>query len=177
MEAQTTMPKDVFARVIRWDMNNPWCQQAIQWWSRIQDRNHFDPDVLTYPNTAVIQAYEKQTGRPLLYMPVHKVYMMEALGPNPDANGFEIASSLAQIVKALAWDAPKDGVGELYFPCTDENVNGFCTDHGFNRMLYQSGTTQLPRPEGATDDPKPEPVMADMPHWKFKVFKDGVQRV
>jgi hypothetical protein len=172
MEAQLEhMPKDIFTRIIRGDMNFPPVQQAVAWFNRIAERNHFDPDVLTYPSTALIQAYSKQTGKPLLYMPVHKVYHMEALGPAPDASGYDIAAALAQIVKALAWDAPKDGVGELYYACTDPTVDSFCRDHGFTRMLYQSGTNQGPREPDAKDDPPPVPVMSDMPHYKFKVFR------
>lgn len=165
------MPRDVFTRVIRGDMNYPPVQQAVAWFNRIQDRNHFDPDVLTYPSTALIQAYDKLTGKPLLYVPVHKVYMVEALGPAPDADGYDVAAALAQVIKACAWDAPKDGVGEIHYACTDPTIDDFCTRHGFMRMLYQSGTTQLPRPEGAEKDPDPEPVLSDMPHYKFKVFR------
>ena len=167
------MPRDVFTRIIRGDMNFPPVQQAVAWFNRIADRNHFDPDVLTYPSTALIQAYSKQTGKPLLYMPVHKVYMMEALGPAPDASGYDIAAALGQIVKSLAWDAPKDGVGELYYACTDPTVDAFCREHGFTRMTYQTGVhLEGPEPEeGKPDGRISVPNMSDMPFYKFKVFR------
>jgi hypothetical protein len=186
MEAQNNMPRDVFTRIIRGDMNFPPVQQAVAWFNRIADRNHFDPDVLTYPSTALIQAYSKQTGKPLLYMPVHKVYMMEALGPAPDASGYDIAAALGQIVKSLAWDAPKDGVGELYYACTDPTVDAFCREHGFTRMTYNAGLRERPmtdeekqgvppRKDGEPHNPPIETTLesnvADMPHYKFKVFR------
>lgn len=175
------MPRDIFTRIIRGDLNNPSVLQALDWFKRIADRNHFDPDVLTYPNTTLIQAYEKQTNKPMLYMPVHKVYHMEALGPAPEATGYDIAAALAQIVKSCSWAAPNEGIGELYYACTDPSIDSFCKDHGFVRMLYQSGTTTRP----ATDEEKKDlpaaadgagqtvsvPEYADMPHYKFKVYR------
>jgi hypothetical protein len=164
-EAQ--MSKDVFTRVIVGDMNNPVVQQAARWFEGLAKESHLDPDVFRYPKTTLIQAYDKGSGKPLLYVPVHDVFMIESLGPNPDASDGEIAAALAQVVKSIHWEAYKQGLGEIYFPCTNDRTAEFASNHNFKRQFIQVRVKLDDKPEAETAERFED---RDTPFFKMKVY-------
>jgi hypothetical protein len=181
MEAHNNMPRDIFTRIVKGDMNNPNIRQAMEWLQRIAQVSHLDPEVLLYPSTRLLQAYEKGTAKPLLYMPVHQVFMMESLGPNPDASPMEIAAALAQITKTVCWEAQNQGIGEFYMPCSDGNVIKMAEAHGFMRMTYdethrrelsEAERKEVETPEGG-EAPREvvETIVRDMPFLKMKAYR------
>lgn len=161
---EARMPRDIFVKPITAD-NPQELKQAFEWLKRIQNVSNFDADVLRYPATSLLCAYTKQDGQPLLYVPIQRVYMLDALGPNPLAQATDIAAALAQIIKTAAWTSWRDGHGEVYFPCNDEGVNGLAMRHSFTLMDYET-----PPPEPTPENPTPQPGKAVMPFLKLKVY-------
>lgn len=170
---------DIFTRIIKGDMNNPFVRQAVEWFARIANQSHFDPDVLLYPNTTLVQAFDKHTQKPILYIPVHSVFMLESLGPNPEVGPEVIAQALAQVTKTAAWEAMKAGMGEIYMPCSDGNVIQFAEKHGYFRQTYNHVETIPPKAaevSAENQDAKSTPAQSvqelrDLPFLKMKVFK------
>lgn len=125
--------RDIFVRPI-----NPNDVQRVAmarfFFEKIAAKSHFDRTILNYPNVVLLEAYRKLSNQTLLVVPIHPVYMMESLGPNPEATPLEISMSLAQVVKTLHYASMVEGKGEIYFPCTDEDVNKMAEGHGFVRM-------------------------------------------
>lgn len=161
--------KDYFTRVIKGDMNNPAVREAVDWFKRISHKSRLDPEVLTYPNTQLLQVYEKQTAKAIIYIPVHPVLMLESLGPNPEANPVHIAEALAQVTKTCVWEACRIGMGEIYMPCTDGDVIQFAEKHGYFRQAYQVQVEPAKENEDTTTTP-PKFEMRDMPFLKMKTF-------
>lgn len=161
--------KDIYTKLVlnKTDRNNPLVQQAMDWMLRLRDINHFDPEVLQYPATNLMVAYVKQQRKPVLYVPVQPVYMIDALGINPEASPEEIAGALAQVTKTVHWESHRMGWGEFYFPCSEPTVIQFAERHGYARMQYKN--VIVPQaPEGSTAVPNPYPEMADIPFFKMK---------
>lgn len=95
-----------------------------------RDINLIDSTVLAYPATVVLVA---ESDNPKLYMPVQTVFMLDSLGPTPEATDRDIASALKGMVNVLAWEARKAGHGEIYMPCSHERTSQFAERHGFER--------------------------------------------
>jgi hypothetical protein len=108
---------------------------AVRWWNRIRDVNHFDPHVATYPTIAYMAAEDANRGA-LLYVPIQTVYMIDALGPNPDSSPLDLAEALKQFIKVLAFKAAENGVGEIYFPTNDKDIIKLAKMHGFDEIGY-----------------------------------------
>lgn len=145
---------------------NPEVAKALEALGAIRERSHIDPDVLTYPTTTLLCAYVKATREPVLYVPVQQVYMLDGLGPAPMASPIDVANALAQVIKHIHWESYKQGIGEIYFPCEDEGVNGLAQRHGFSVMDYEAQTMV---PENSELSAKTERKL--MPFLKMKVYR------
>jgi hypothetical protein len=131
-------------------MRNIWVRPAIaddkplatEWWARIANENHIDPDVLEYPSTVVMTA--EKDGEPICFMPVQNaivaepvnekaesVMMCEALAPKEDLSGLDMAKALDKFLTVLTFKAKELGIGEIHMPCTDENVIALAEARGF----------------------------------------------
>ncbi len=108
--------------------------QFLQWLARIADKNLIDPDVLTYPATTVLCAYDTESGKPLLFVPIQSVFMVESLAPSPEITELEMAKSLEKLIDVLVWESRNGGRGEIYYPCADETVIAIGERHGFKRV-------------------------------------------
>lgn len=152
--------RDVFVKPLLGKASqNPEVAKAIEALSAISERSHLDPDVLTYPNTTLLSAYAKSNNQPLLYVPVQQVYMLDGLGPAPMASPVDVAAALAQVIKTIHYMSFTQGIGEIYFPCEDEGVNGLAQRHGFSRMDYEQPQIDAP------------PLLKPMPFLKMKVYR------
>lgn len=168
--------KDVFVKMVKGDMNNPDVRQGVEWLQRHRELSRFDPDVLTYPGTILLQAYERtaQGRRPLLYTPVQRCLMWDALGPNPESSPLDVAAALAELTKTLVWESSGLGWGEFYMPCTDGNVVKFAEAHGYIRQAYNAQTMEkeASKDEQGNEIPATYRLEArDIPFLKFKVFR------
>lgn len=99
------------------------------------DKNLLDLDVAKYPETTHLCAHD---GKPLLYLPVQLTAMLESLAPRPDASRQELAAALEKLMKVVIFLALKNGLHELYFVTTDQQLEQFAVRHGFEVM---PGTT------------------------------------
>lgn len=131
------MSRDIFVQPLIGPRTDPRIQQAMNWFGAIREKSHLDVSVFKYPTLTILEAFVKETGEPVLYQPVHKVYMMEALGPNPMASERDIARGLEEIIKVLHFEAQNEGIREIYYPSTDAAVNVFAQRHHFTLMDYE----------------------------------------
>jgi hypothetical protein len=131
--------RDIFVRTIAGTPNqNPRVATAMKWFGRIREQSHLDVDMLTYPTTSILEAYVKATGEPVLYLPIQHVLMLESMGPSPVASEIDIAKGLEEIIKIVNYEAQKLGIGEVYYPSSDANVNKFAQRHHFILMDYEA---------------------------------------
>ena len=152
--------RDVFVRPID-PRNQLRVGMARTFLELIAEKSHLDRNVLNYPGVAILEAYHKgdPNAPPITVCPVHPVLMMESLGQNPNASVSERAAALAQMVKYLHTIAMINNQAEIYFPCTDEDVNAMAMAHGFHRQEYT-----LPSAQAQERDRE------DIPFFKMKVF-------
>lgn len=156
---------------------NPEMKQALAWLLRIQEKSGLDMDVLDYPATAMLCAYEKVSRRPLLYVPIQKVMMLDALGPNPECSEIELAHALAKVIETTHYESYKAGMGEVYFPCADQSVIDLAKRHHFQLMDYEvereitlNGPDEQ-HPQAKAGDKEIVIGKAVMPFFKLKVYK------
>lgn len=98
----------------------------------LSDKNLYDPNVLLYPSTGILKSFNSD--KSLVFMPVHKVHMLESLGINPQATAMEVASGLKSLVLTVAYESRNIGIGELMFLCRDEQTAAFARAHGFEKV-------------------------------------------
>lgn len=106
----------------------------LEWLSRNADKNLLDPDVLTYPATAVLCAFDADSQQPLLFMPVQTVPVCESLAPNPDAADPVLAKCLEKLLDVVLWDCRATGKGQVHFESSDERLRQVSMRHGFKTI-------------------------------------------
>src|SRR6267142_2805780 len=92
-------------------------------WSVSTKKNLCDSAVLGYANTVVFCAYNAKG--PIVYVPVQKPAMMEALAINPEADAVDVAVALKELTQAIVTQCHMDGTGECYFLCAEESTEKF----------------------------------------------------
>lgn len=91
----------------------------------------FDPRVLEYPNTAVLKAFK---GKPVGYIPVQTVAVLESFAPDPAASDYERAEALRELVKAAALLGWGVGIREIHFIVSDEATAQLALKRGFEEI-------------------------------------------
>lgn len=102
-------------------------------WAVANKGNEFDPEVVTYPDTFTLCAFDAVKGA-IAYMPVQQPMlteplMLESLAVNPEATDKEIAYALKELVQACVTIGFMKGTGEIYFLGTNEVTNRFAERH------------------------------------------------
>jgi hypothetical protein len=108
-------------------------EKATNWAVQNLDRNKIDPEVLKYPSTFTLAAYDSETG-PIMYMPVQTSLMMESVCTNPEASDRKQAMALKEIVQALVMQAHLKGIGEIYFIGSDDRTSEFAENQLFEKI-------------------------------------------
>lgn len=96
--------------------------------------NLFDSKVITYPSTYIRCAFNKKG--PIIFLPVQRPLMMEALAINPDADKIDVAVALKELTQDTVSQAYANGSGEIYFLCQEESTEKFAEHNGFERLPY-----------------------------------------
>jgi hypothetical protein len=120
-------------------------------WCRDTKNNLFDPEVVKYPSTTVRVAYNSEG--PVVFVPVQRPLMLEALAISPKASELDVATGLKALTQDAVAQAHICGAGEIYFLCRDELTSKFAERHGYEKInvqLYRIKLTELEKPE----DPK-----------------------
>jgi len=117
-----------------------------KWTTENLDRNDADPEVLTYPTTFVLCAYDSDG--PLAFLPVQQPMFLEGLAPRPGADQIKIAAALRDLFKACVTQAHLKGSGELYFLSQDESTDKFARHHAFTKLPFSIYRAKLSDLEG-----------------------------
>lgn len=105
--------------------------QMAEWIAANSARNDVDPNIFCYPATRVLKA---SNGKPLVYMPVQNVQMLESLGINPEANAAEVSLALKDLLQVIEWEGRKAGHGEILFLTSDKSTKRFAGNHGLEKV-------------------------------------------
>jgi N-acetylglutamate synthase-like GNAT family acetyltransferase len=108
-------------------------QNVAEWVTKNAAENQIDTDIFAYPQTKI---YAATNGKPICYLPVQMVVMMESLAPNPEATDSERAEAIRQLLKGVVLQAHGAGIREVYFVGTDKRVNRIATRHGFEKIKF-----------------------------------------
>jgi hypothetical protein len=103
-----------------------------EWMYRNRDKNHFDPEMFTYPSMHILAA-EDNDGL-VLFLPFHAVIMSDSLAPKPGASRLKISLALRECVYRLLEEAKRYGAGEIYFVAQDEETKQFAKSQGYEEM-------------------------------------------
>lgn len=106
--------------------------QFIEWVVANIERNRFEPEILGYKATRVIEAFAGD--KTLLYMPTQQCTVLDSAAVNPEASKLERAAALKQITQTVAWEARRQGQGEVLFMCSDPETAEFATHHGYELL-------------------------------------------
>lgn len=116
------------------------------WTVGTKDNLH-DAEVLKYKGTVVWCAYE--SGGPVVFVPVQRPVMMEALAINPDSDPVNVAIALKELVQAIVTQCHIDGTGEIYFLCKEETTKKFAEKQAFEKLpwdMYRLKVADLEKP-------------------------------
>jgi hypothetical protein len=103
-------------------------------WSATTPENLADPDVLTYPTTFTLCAYDKQG--PIVYVPIQQPMFMEALAINSARSDTDVAIALKELTQAVVTQAHIKGSGEIYFLCKSEATSDFAEKQLFEKLPW-----------------------------------------
>jgi hypothetical protein len=103
---------------------------VIAWSESNGSKNHFDPDVLTYPKTEVMAG--EKSGETIGYLPV-QIAMCEAFAPKPGLDEFKTAELFKEFVQVLHYLAAKNGIGEIFVPSDEPGTMAMLERHGFTK--------------------------------------------
>ena len=107
-------------------------REKLAQWSVSTKKNLCDSAVLSYANTLVYCAYDSKG--PIVYVPVQKPAMMEALAINPEADPVDVAVALKELTQAIVTQCHMDGTGETYFFCTEETTQKYAERQAFTKL-------------------------------------------
>lgn len=125
------MRRHIFVRPVRPEDT----KDFIDWSLANRDRNGFDPEVVKFPSTFVLCAYDKSG--PLCYMPVQSPFFMEGVAPRPGLDKKDIAACLKEFTQACVTQAHVKGAGEIYFLGTEEGTDALAANHVFEELPYR----------------------------------------
>jgi len=103
--------------------------------------NLADSKVLLYRNTMTWCAYD-QNG-PIVFVPVQKPAMMEALAINPDADPVDVAIALKELTQTIVTQCHIEGTGEVYFLCKEESTQRFAEKQLFEKLPWNTYRVRL----------------------------------
>lgn len=116
----------------------------VKWTEDNLSRNAADPEVITYPTTFVLCAYDDKG--PLVFMPIQQPLFLESLAIRPDADVISVAGALRDLFKAVVTQAHLKGSGEIYFISDEESIQEFAKNQVFKKMpvsLYRVKLSDL----------------------------------
>ena len=104
--------------------------------ARLKDTpdNLFDVDILQYPDK--VKFYCARAEKPLVFLPIQNVLMLESLGVEPGTSGLDVAKAIEVLIKFTVGKALDMGYNELYFVVKDANVARYAERHGFELMMH-----------------------------------------
>ena len=104
-------------------------------WSKENPLNGFDPEVLNFPTTITLCAYDKEG--PAAFLPFQQPYMVESFAPRPGLSKLQAAAAFKEMFQAIVTQAHVRGVGEIYYLGTDEDTNDMTTSRMFEELPYK----------------------------------------
>lgn len=107
-------------------------KQYIKWAWHSRDRSSLDASVLSYPRACMATAY--QDGKPILFVPLHPVLMMESLADDPELNNRQRALGLWRVAEQLDKAMKDTGIRETYFLTKDREYANKVCKHGFEEV-------------------------------------------
>jgi hypothetical protein len=107
-------------------------KQFGAWIWGVRKITQFDMDVIGYPRTCMAKA--SSNGRPLLYVPVTPVLMLESLAPDPELTKSQKALALWRIVEEMDGVMKLTGMYETYFITKDRDFADKAIDAGFEEV-------------------------------------------
>lgn len=130
MSIGTTLRNAVMVRLA-----DPESEPVVDWCQANSERNAFDRDVLSYPSTKVLAAYQDfPDGKVINYMPIQGATILESIGSNPEATLNEITQGVIECVQGAALMAYANGFREIYFCASDDSTAKAAEHMGFDRV-------------------------------------------
>jgi hypothetical protein len=115
-------------------------------WSLETPDNEFDPEVVKFPSTFVLCAYDK-TGA-LAYQPVQQAFIMDAFAGRPGLSKLETAAAMKEFTQELVTQAHIKGVGEIYFIGTESGTNDMAKGSVFDELPFKVFRLKIAKLEG-----------------------------
>lgn len=116
----------------------------VQWtWNNIS-RNGADPEVISYPTTFVLCAYDGDG--PLAFMPIQQPLVLDSIAIRPGADNIKIASALRDLFKACVTQAHLKGAGEILFISDEATIQKFASNQAFEKLpvnIYRAKLSDL----------------------------------
>lgn len=123
-------------------------QKFTEWFINTPQNLH-DQEVLSYPTTATLCAYDKNG--PVAFLPVQFPAMLESLASNPSASKLDVAVAIRELVQEVVTQCHVIGRGECYFICGDESTAHMAVSYGFEEVhkvfRLKLSDTEKPDPE------------------------------
>jgi len=109
---------------------------------------HFDNNVLTYPTTSTLCAYDSDGA--MAFMPAQQPLCMEAISFRPGISDNQKALAMKELTHLLIAMCHAKGAGEVIFLGSNEQTNAYAEKQGFKELpwkLYRARVSEL---EGIT---------------------------
>jgi hypothetical protein len=108
-----TMHNLVFVRPVKPDDTKKFVD-----WSLETPDNEFDPEVVKYPSTFVLCAYE----------PIQQAFIMDSFASRPGATKLQIATAMKELFQETVTQGHLKGVGEIMFLGTEKGTEHMTTN-------------------------------------------------
>lgn len=105
-------------------------------WINANPKNEFDPGILKYPTLRVLCSYE-DPGRPVCYLPFHRVFMLESVAQDPLATKLTVAQAVRDFTKAVELVSSAEGIHEIYFLGGADGMGELAASNGYEELPYK----------------------------------------
>jgi hypothetical protein len=135
--------RHIFVRPVR-----PADTEKFLKWSRETKNNLFDAEVPLYTTTTTRCAFDHNG--PIVFVPVQRPLMLDALAINPESDPLSVALALKELTQDAVSTAFNEGRGEVYFFCHDDRTIEFAQKHAYEEMkfkVYRIKLNDLQKPQ------------------------------
>lgn len=116
-------------------------------WSLENPSNEFDSEVVKYPSTFVLCAYDKDGA--LAYQPVQQAFMMDSFASRPGASKLQVATAMKELFQETVTQGHIKGVGEIYYLGTEAGTEHMTTNQDvFEKLPWAVYRVKLKNLEG-----------------------------
>ncbi len=98
----------------------------LKWIWDGKEKNDLSPKMFDYDS---LRVFVCENSKPLVFLPVHSVLVIDSLAFNPEATAKERLDSVCETIHVIAAEAKASGIAEMLYVSSDERVDESAAKH------------------------------------------------